>query len=48
MRKLLLLAADEPALRGIVRQAEKNMTAPALIEAIVKSPQFQMRKARGL
>ena len=36
---------DEPALRAIVRDAAReNTTIPALIQAIVKSPQFQMRR----
>jgi mono/diheme cytochrome c family protein len=38
---------DMPALRAVVREAEKqNVTVPALIDAIVESPQFQMRKTR--
>lgn len=38
---------DEPALRSVMREAAKqNMTIPALIDAIVKSPEFQMRKAK--
>ena len=40
-------APDQPALRAIVREAEKqNITVSALIEAIVKSPQFQMRRTK--
>jgi hypothetical protein len=36
---------DQPALRAIVREAEHdNVTIPALIQSIVKSPQFQMRR----
>ena len=36
---------DMPAMRAIIRDAEKqNTTIPALIESIVKSPQFQMRR----
>jgi mono/diheme cytochrome c family protein len=36
---------DQPALRAIVREAEHdNITIPALIQSIVKSPQFQMRR----
>ena len=40
---------DNPALRAIVRQAQgddkqDNITIPALIQSIVKSPQFQMRR----
>ncbi|MDP9171114.1 MAG: DUF1592 domain-containing protein, partial [Acidobacteriota bacterium] len=38
---------DRPALRSVIRDAEKqNMTIPALIESIVNSPQFTMRRAR--
>ena len=38
---------DRPAVRAIMRDAAKqNDTIPALIESIVKSPQFQMRKVR--
>jgi mono/diheme cytochrome c family protein len=37
---------DHPAMRSIMREAEKqNTTIPALINAIVRSPQFQMRAA---
>jgi len=37
---------DKPALRTIIQEAAKqNSTIPAFIDAIVKSPQFQMRKA---
>jgi hypothetical protein len=40
-------ASDQPALREIVREAEKHgITVEALIEAIVKSPQFQMRRTK--
>ncbi len=40
---------DKPAIRSIVREAaEHNSTIPALIDAIVKSPEFQMRKTREL
>ncbi len=36
---------DNPPLRAIVRDAERdNITIPALIQSIVKSPQFQMRR----
>jgi len=36
---------DMPAMRSIMRDAAKqNITIPALIDAIVKSPQFQMRR----
>jgi hypothetical protein len=36
---------DKPALRTIIREAAKqNSTIPAFIGAIVKSPQFQMRR----
>jgi hypothetical protein len=36
---------DLPAVRSVMREAEKNKsTIPALIDAIVGSPQFQMRK----
>jgi hypothetical protein len=36
---------DQPALRSIIRDAaHDNTTIPALIQAIVKSPQFQMRR----
>jgi hypothetical protein len=38
---------DMPALRAVVRDAEKqNVTVSALIDAIVDSPQFQMRRTR--
>ena len=38
--------SDQPALRAILREAQKqDVTVPALINAIVDSPQFQMRKA---
>jgi hypothetical protein len=40
---------DRPALRSIIREAEKNNTTiPALIDGIVKSSQFQMRRTREL
>jgi hypothetical protein len=40
-------ASDQPALRAIVREGEKqDVTVSALIEAIVKSPQFQMRRTK--
>jgi len=36
---------DQPALRSIVREAAREKTTiPAIIQAIVKSPQFQMRR----
>jgi hypothetical protein len=39
--------SDRPALRAILREAEKqNVTVAALIDAIVKSPQFQMRRTK--
>jgi len=38
---------DRPAVRAIMRDAAKqNDTIPALIQSIVKSPQFQMRKSK--
>ena len=38
---------DKPAMRAIIRDAgQQNTSIPAIIKAIVKSPQFQMRKAR--
>jgi hypothetical protein len=38
-------ASDRPAMRSILREAaQRNNTIPALIDAIVKSPQFQMRR----
>jgi hypothetical protein len=38
---------DRPAVRAILHDADKhNDTIPALIESIVSSPQFQMRKTR--
>ncbi len=44
-----LEASDRPALRAIVRESEKqNVTVAGLIEAIIKSPQFQMRRAKEL
>jgi mono/diheme cytochrome c family protein len=40
---------DRPAMRSIMRDAAKqNTTIPALIDAIVKSPQFQMRRTPEL
>jgi hypothetical protein len=40
--------SDRPAIRAIVRKAaERNSTAGALIDAIVNSPQFTMRRTRG-
>jgi hypothetical protein len=40
---------DKPAMRSIMREAaERNTTIPALIDAIVKSSQFQMRRTREL
>ncbi len=42
-----LEAYDRPAVRSIVREADKqNDTISALIDAIVRSPQFQMRRTR--
>jgi mono/diheme cytochrome c family protein len=36
---------DQPALRAIIRDAaHDNFTIPALIQSIVKSPQFQLRR----
>jgi hypothetical protein len=36
-------------MRAIMREAAKqNTTIPALIDAIVKSPEFQMRRTRDL
>ncbi|HEY3839478.1 MAG TPA: DUF1592 domain-containing protein [Bryobacteraceae bacterium] len=36
---------DQPALRAIIRDAaHENTTIPAIIQSIVKSPQFQMRR----
>jgi cytochrome c551/c552 len=36
---------DKPALRSIVREAaQRNSTVPAIIDAIVESPEFQMRR----
>jgi cytochrome c551/c552 len=38
---------DRPAMRVIIRDAaSQNTTIPALIQSIVKSPQFQMRRTR--
>jgi cytochrome c551/c552 len=38
---------DRPSMRAVIRDAEtQNTTIPALIESIVKSPQFQMRRNR--
>jgi hypothetical protein len=40
---------DRPALRAVIRDAEKHgTTIPALIDAIVRSPQFQLRRNREL
>ncbi len=40
---------DQPALRSILREAKnQNNTIPALIDAIVRSPQFQMRRTREM
>ncbi len=40
---------DRPAIRSIIRQAAtQNSTIPALIESIVQSSQFQMRRTREL
>ena len=40
---------DRPTIRTIMRDAAKdNTTIPALIRAIIASPQFQMRKATDL
>lgn len=40
---------DRPALRAVIRDAEKHdLTIPALIDAIVRSPQFQLRRNREL
>ncbi len=37
--------SDQPALRAILREAQKqDVTVPALINAIVDSPQFRMRR----
>jgi hypothetical protein len=37
---------DRPVMRSVIREAAKeNSTIPALINAIVKSPEFQMRAA---
>jgi hypothetical protein len=39
--------SDRPAERAILRDAAKqNYSIPALIDAIIKSPQFQMRRNR--
>ena len=38
---------DRPAMRAVIREAAKqNTTIPALIQSLVKSPQFQMRRNR--
>jgi hypothetical protein len=38
---------DHPAMRAIIKDAaSQNTTIPALIQSIVKSPQFQMRRTR--
>ncbi len=40
-------ASDEPAIRGVIRDASKqNSSISDIITAIVKSQQFQMRRAR--
>jgi Protein of unknown function (DUF1585). len=40
---------DKPAIRAIIRDAAKqNTTIPAIINSLVKSPQFQMRRNRDL
>jgi hypothetical protein len=40
---------DLPAVRAIMRDAAKqNDSIPALIDAIVRTPQFQMRRTRSL
>jgi hypothetical protein len=40
---------DMPAMRSIIRDAAKrDTTIPALIDALVKSSQFQMRRTREL
>jgi hypothetical protein len=40
---------DRPAMRDIIRDAAKqNSTIPALIQSVVKNPQFQMRRTREL
>jgi cytochrome c551/c552 len=40
---------DRPAMREIIRDAAKqNTTIPAIINSLVKSPQFQMRRTRDL
>ena len=40
---------DRPAMRSIMKEAAaRNTTIPALIDAIVKSSQFQMRRTREL
>jgi hypothetical protein len=42
-----LEAYDRPAIRSVMRDAAKrNTTIPALIDAIVKTPEFQMRRTR--
>ena len=42
-------SGDLPAVRSIMRDAAKqNDSIPALIDAIVRSPQFQMRRNRSL
>ena len=38
---------DRPVMRSIMREAARhNTTIPALINAIIQSPQFQMRRTR--
>ena len=40
---------DMPAMRAIIRERPRqNTTIPALITAVVKSPQFQMRRTRPM
>jgi hypothetical protein len=40
---------DRPAMRAIIRDAAaQNTTIPALIHALVRSPQFQTRRTRDL
>jgi hypothetical protein len=40
---------DQAGVRAIIRDASKeNLTIPALIDSIVRSPQFQMRKSSDL
>jgi hypothetical protein len=38
---------DQPAIRAVIRDASKqNTSIPDIINAIVRSPQFQMRRTR--